>query len=183
MTDLTPITALGAQTARQETFGALTITENANLGIASLALRKEQEAPTVFGLKLPDVGKISGTDGTSAFWTSAGQWMIMGAGQGTSDFAKTVKDEAPACSVTEQTDGFAAFELTSDAETLERLMTKLVNLPASAFSAGCAARTGLEHMTVFLVRPSETTLTVIGMRTFADALWHALSTAAKRLET
>ncbi len=184
MTDLTPITALGATVARAESFGALTITENAGLGLASLALRKGQSAPQPFGLPLPAVGKAVSMGDYAAFWTGRDQWMIEAADKAEVDFAALLKAEAPDCSVTEQTDGFTAFEISSTQgpAPIEALMRKLVNIDPKAFGAGQATRTGLEHMTVFLIRRSDDHLAVIGMRTLAGSLWHALAVAARRLE-
>ncbi|SFJ70807.1 sarcosine oxidase subunit gamma [Celeribacter neptunius] len=188
VTDLTPITALGGTVARSESFGALSLSENAGLGLASLSLRKSaekgQEAPQVFGLPLPGVGKATAMGAYGAFWTGRDQWMIEAQGKGEVDFAAMLKSEAPDCSVTEQTDGFVAFEIASanGAGPLEALMAKLVNLDPKAFGPGQVTRTGLEHMTVFLIRRAEDRLAVIGMRTLAGSLWHALSVAARRLE-
>lgn len=185
MTDLTPITALGASEPRSETFGALTLVENAGLALTSVALRKGGAAPHPFGLTLPSAGQAVAGPDIAAFWIGRDQWMIEAAGKGETDFAAAVRAEATGCSVTEQTDGFTAFEITSHAGAapIEALMSKLVNLDAAAFVPGSATRTGLEHMTVFLVRRAEDRLAVIGMRTLAQALWHALSAATKRLET
>lgn len=185
MTDLTPITALGGTSARVQKFGALTISENTELGLASLSLRSGQSAPSPFGLILPDVGRSSAIEGFAAFWTATGQWMIEANGQADRDFAKALKSEAPQCSVTEQTDGFVAFEIESidGAGPINDVMAKLVNIDPLGFDEGSALRTGLEHISVFLVRRSAGHIAVIGMRTLADSLWHALSTAAARQNT
>ncbi len=182
MTDLKPITALGAETARYETFGALTISENVDLGLASLALRDGKTVPAPFGICLPEAGRWTAGDGFAAFWMSPGQWMIEAEGRGNDDFAAALKAEVHGCSVTEQTDGWVAFEIAAqNVAALEALMQKSVNLDPASLSSGAAARTGLEHMGVYLIRRSETQLAVMGMRTFAEALWHALATAARRL--
>ncbi|WP_460274096.1 sarcosine oxidase subunit gamma [Celeribacter sp. ULVN23_4] len=184
VTDLTPITALGGTVARSEMFGALTISENADLGLASLALRTGQEAPSPFGLTLPDVAKAVSAGDYAAFWTGPGQWMIEATGKADVDFAAMLKSEAPDYSVTEQTDGFTTFEIASSqgAAPIDALLTKLVNIDPKALSAGQTTRTGLEHMTVFLIRRADDRLAVIGMRTLAGSLWHALAVAARRLE-
>ncbi|AHM05812.1 Sarcosine oxidase gamma subunit [Roseibacterium elongatum DSM 19469] len=181
MTDLTPITALGGTVARSEVFGALTLTEQPDLSLASLSLRKGQGVPTPFGLTLPDVGRAVQMGDYGAFWTGRDQWMIEMAGA--QDLAALLKSEVPEASVTEQTDGFAAFDITSTggAAPLDEIMRKLVNLDPLAFGPGCATRTTLEHIGVFLIRRAEDRLAVIGMRTYAGALWHALSTAARRI--
>ncbi|MCA0043988.1 sarcosine oxidase subunit gamma [Celeribacter litoreus] len=184
MTDLTPITALGAAAPRVETFGALQIEENAGLALASLALRKGGNTPAPFGLTLPDVASAVSNGEIGAFWTGRGQWMVEAAGKSETDFAALLKAEAPECIVTEQTDGFVAFEVvsTQGGAPIEALMSKLLNIDPKTFGAGQAVRTGLEHMTVFLIRRSDEKLAVIGMRTLAGSLWHALAVAARRLE-
>ena len=182
MTDLTSITALGEQGARSEDFGVLQIAENTNLALASLALRAGQVMPAPFGLTLPETGKWIAQDGTAAFWVGPGQWMIEADGRADEDFAAILKDEVPGCSVTEQTDGWVCFEVTAQsAGSIEALMEKLVNLDPVRLSPGAAVRTGLEHMSVYLVRRSETRVAVLGMRTLADALWHAIATVATRV--
>lgn len=181
MTDLIPMTALGATEPRRETHGALTLVENADLALASLTLRRGQSAPSPFGLTLPPAGQAVAGANAGAFWIGRDQWMIEGPGQGASDFCARVLAEAPACSVSEQTDGFTAFEITSSggAGFVEPLLAKLVNLDPKGFTPGSVVRTNLEHMSVFLLRRSDDHLAVIGMRTYAQALWHALATAAR----
>lgn len=184
MTDLTPIAALGGSVARIEVFGALTISENADLALASLALRKGQAVPQPFGMPLPGIGKAVSMGDLAAFWTGRDQWMIEATGQGATDFAASVKAEVPDASVTEQTDGWVAFEITSTqgAAPIKALMAKLVNIDTEGFAPGHATRTGLEHMSVYVIRRAEDRLAVIGMRTLAGSLWHALAVAARRLE-
>ena len=183
MTDLIPLTALGATDLRTERFGALTIAENDSYGLASLTLRKGQNAPTPFGLTLPKAGFAAQSGSTSAIWTGPDQWMIVGAGQGQTDFAAQVHPQAPNCSVTEQTDGFVCFDIRSDAGgmPIAALISKLVNLPPDTYAEGRATRTALEHMTVFLHRREEGHLSILGLRSYAGSLWHALVTAAERL--
>lgn len=184
MTDLIPITALGATTPRRARFGGLSIVENSGLALASLALHAGQTPPAPFGLTLPDVGKCTGNTETGAFWIGRDQWMIQAPGRGESDFAADLRAQAPKASVTDQTDGFVAFEITSanGALGIEALMAKLVNIDPKTLQPGGVTRTGLDHMSVFLIRRAGNTLCVIGMRTFAGALWHAIATAAGHLE-
>lgn len=184
ITDLEPLTALGGVAPRSAAFGELTLRENAGLALASLALRKGQVTPAPFGLALPDVGGTVYTAPYGAFWMGQGQWMISADGLGDTDFATSLKTEVPEMSVTEQTDGFVAFDIQSQsgAAPIHHLMNKLVNIDPKTLGSGQATRTGLEHMTVFLIRHSEVHLTVLGMRSLAGSLWHALTVAADRLE-
>lgn len=183
MTDLIPLTALGATELRSERFGALTIAEDDSYGLASLTLRKGQRAPTPFGLTLPQAGFAAQSDTIGAIWTGPNQWLILGEGQGQTDFAAQVLTQAPNSSVTEQTDGLVCFDICSDAGAapIAAVMSKLVNLPPEAYATGRATRTGLEHMTVFLYRRDEGHLSILGMRSYAGSLWHALVAAAERL--
>lgn len=182
MTDLSPIPALGGSTARIAKIGALTLAENTGLGLASLALRRGSAQPVPMGLALPGPGLWHAGNGIAAFWTGPGQWMLEAEGRAEEDFARALKQAAPDCSVTEQTDGFVAFEIVSVAggAPIVRLMEKLVNVDAAGFGPGCATRTGLEHMSVFVIRRAEDRLAIVGMRTLAGSLWHAIETAAMR---
>ena len=137
------------------------------------------------GLALPGPGKWAAGKGFAAFWIAPGQWMLDVPDRAEDAFADELKLLAPGCSVTDQTDGWVAFEIESrsGAKPLLLLMEKLVDIDKAAFGPGSATRTGLHHMSVFLVRRSETRLAVLGMRSFAGALWHALETAAARLES
>ncbi|MEL0438889.1 sarcosine oxidase subunit gamma [Phycobacter sp. K97] len=175
MTDLTPITALGMAEAARVSHGALIFAENPDIALASLTLRKGVTPPQ----GLPEVGEFK--DG--AFWIGPNQWMLEGPGQAETDFAARVQGDLPGCSITEQTDGFWVVEVTSvkGAAPLEDLMAKLVNIDPAAFATGQAIRTGLHHMTVFLVRRRDDHMAIIGMRSYAGALWHALNRAAHRL--
>lgn len=183
MTDLTPITALGQAAPVSLGFGALTLRENAGLALASLALRRGAAQPVPMGLALPGPGLWHAGNGVSAFWTGPGQWMVEAEGRAEEDFAGALKQAAPACSVTEQTDGFVAVEIASaaGAAPIERLMSKLFNIDVAGFGPGSATRTGFEHMSVFVIRRAADRLAVMAMRSAAGSVWHGLCTAATRL--
>lgn len=183
MTDLRSMTALGAETPRSVSFGALTIHENPDLALASLTLRRGAKQPTPFELRLPGPGCWVTRQGKAAFWVGPDQWMIEAPGRAEEDFAAVLKQAAPGCSVTEQTDGWVAFEIVSQNghAPVEALLSKLVNTDLSGFEPGRATRTGLEHMSCFAIRRSKTHIAVLGARSSAGSLWHALETAAKRL--
>ena len=183
MPELKPTTALGGETARAVTHGAVAIEENAGLALASLALRRDGAAPSPFGLRLPGPGLWEGNGRAAALWTGPGQWLIEGPDRAEGDFAAEVAAACPGCPVTEQTDGFVVFEVRSaaGAEPVLALMEKLVNLDAARFGPGAATRTGLAHMSVFVIRRAADRLALMGMRSAAGTLWHALETAAARL--
>lgn len=183
MTDLMAITALGAVAPYEFQIGGLVIRENTELALASLSLGRGQGAPTILGTSMPDVGQWLAGPEVSAFWTAPKQWFIEGQGRAHEDFAAIVKAAAPDCAVTEQTDGWVAFDVYSNDgfKPLEGLLEKLVNIDLNGFGVGTALRTGLHHMSVYLIRRSDTHVTIMGMRTFAAALCHALESTAVRL--
>nr|WP_246734894.1 sarcosine oxidase subunit gamma [Chelativorans sp. ZYF759] len=179
-----PITALGAAQPRLASFGALEIRENADLALASLALRFGTREPTPFGLTLPRTGRWVAGEGVAALWTGPGQWMIEAQGRVELDFTAELKQVAPGCSVTEQTDGWVAFEIISRAGSmpLESLLSKLVNIDPADLGPGRATRTGLDHMSCFVIRRGAAHVALLAARSSAGSLWHSLETAAKRQE-
>lgn len=76
MTDLTPITALGAVVPAEHRFGPMRISENPEFAFASLALRRGVVQPMPMGLTLPGPGGWAEGQGIAAFWTGPDQWMI-----------------------------------------------------------------------------------------------------------
>lgn len=187
MSDLASITALGAPTPASAAFGAIRIEERDDVGLASLARRRGAARPAPWSLTLPDPGQwraAAGSDAVAAFWTGPDQWMLEAPGQAEIDLARALRQEAPGCSVTEQTDGWVVFEIISSqgAGPLRALMEKLVNVDVDGFGPGSATRTLLEHLSVFVIRRAEERLAVIGPRSSAASLWRALSVAAERLE-
>lgn len=185
MPDLKPTTALGAQTTRQArhgSHGSLLLRENWGLALASLSLRRDVTEPSPFNLTLPGPGKWVRQGSVSAFWIGQGQWIIEAEDRAETDFAAELAGLCPSCSVTEQTDGFAVFEIDSDAGEgpLVALMQKLVNLDLSTFDAGSATRTGMDHMSVFVIRRAPDRLAVLGTRSAAESLWHVIETAIRR---
>lgn len=182
MPDLKPTTALGGQTPSKARHGALHIEENTMLALASLALRRGGSTPSPFGLTLPAPGKWIDNGTVSALWTGQGQWLIEAIDRAETDFAAELAALCPTSSVTEQTDGFVVFEIESDQgeAPITALMHKLVNLDPLAFRAGSATRTGMEHVSVFVIRRAPQRLAIIGMRSAAKTLWHVIETAARR---
>ncbi len=182
MTDLSPLSALGDALPLTIAIGPLTIRENAGMALASLTLRQGSGEPQPFGLHLPGPGGWKATDGIAAFWIGPGAWMVEAEGRAESDFAAALKAEARHCSVSEQTDGCVMFEITAaDAAPIRALLEKLVNLDAQGFAPGSARRTGLEHMSVFVIRRAEGHLALLAMRSAAGSVFHAIETAARRL--
>ncbi|MCA8880719.1 MAG: sarcosine oxidase subunit gamma [Rhodobacteraceae bacterium] len=181
MPDLAPLSALGAETPGSIHTGRLVLREISDIALATLALRNGGTAPMPFGLVLP--GPLGWNPGNlaGAFWIAPGQWMISADGRAHTDFACDLKSAAPDCAVTEQTDGWAVFEIVSPegAAPIGNLLERIVNLDPRILNAGAATRTHMAHMSVFLVRPADDRLTILGMRSAAASLWHALLEAVR----
>lgn len=179
MTDLQPLCALGQPAPQTRRIGTLALSEEVGLALASLALRRGTAMPDL-GLPLPGPGRWVAGTGLAAFWAGPDQWMIEGPGQADTDFAARIA--RPGCSVIEQTDGFAAFEIAGPADRLVPLLEKLVNVDSARFAPGSATRTGFHHLSVFVIRRAPDRLALLGPRSAAGTLWHALVRAAERQE-
>lgn len=181
MTDLSPICALGQTTPQSCRIGAVTLSENSELGLAALALRRGSAAPQI-GVALPGPGGWAEGSGIAAFWTGPDQWMVEYPGRASQNVAAELIAAAPGTSVTEQTDGFAAFEISAPEPQLLALVSKLVNVDPARFAPGSATRTGFHHMSVFVIRRAPDRMALIGMRSAAGTIWHALVEATELLE-
>jgi sarcosine oxidase subunit gamma len=85
------------------------------------------------------------------------------------------------CALTDQSDGWVTLDLRApDAEMLERVLEKLVNLDLRRFQTGQARRAGLAHLSAFVLRMDAGHARIFGPRSAAGTLWHALDTAARQ---
>ncbi len=180
---LKPHTALGQAAAVTQTVHGVLIRENPNSALASLATRRGRAADVArmaqsVGLALPGPGQISQGTPWSALWIGPEQWLVEAPFASHEDI---VSHLAPifgdAASLTEQTDAWVRFDLQGQglAAVFERLCA--LNLRAMADLGG--ARTVIEHIGVFVLKLAEDHITVLGPRSSAASLHHALITAAK----
>lgn len=181
MTDLKPMTALGGTDPKHFQIGDVSLQEDNGLELASLSIDQGPTVPQPFGVTLPDVERNSFYNDLLMFWIGPNKWMFARESKPQNDLAADLKSTLPDYAVTVQTDGFVVIHVTGAENTLQKLLTKLVNIHRDALAPGCAVRTNLDHMTVFLLRKDDKTLTLLGMRSFANSLWHALTTACAKL--
>lgn len=182
MASLQPLTALGKREATTVTHGPLTIAERTDVALASVAARKGRmadlsAAARQAGLPLP--GPASHQPGTpwSAFWVAPEMWFVEAphdTHELIADLLKSALGEA--ASVTEQTDGWVAFDLA--AADLAPLLERLCNVDFPAVPAGFATRTVIEHLGVYLIKHGPDSARLYGPRSSAESLLHALETAA-----
>ncbi|MFV1599002.1 MULTISPECIES: sarcosine oxidase subunit gamma [unclassified Phaeobacter] len=183
MHKLSPISPLGSDTARIDRVGDLTISEVTDQALASVTARKDQEPAlraalgSAHGMTLPDVGTSSDSGDISVFWTGPAQWMISAPHDRHELLARDLKQVVgAAASVVEQTDGWCHFDVAGP--TLCDLFERLSNAPVRNMTTGRVIRGTLEHLGVFLWRRAEDHMAVLGPRSSAASLHHALISAA-----
>ncbi len=189
---LSPITALGARAPRVDRIGTVTITERPEVALASLALRRGTEAERLeLPITLPGPGghvsdtaaaAADGEGGWGALWLGPGSWLIeapLALGRDLSvDLARRVAGRA---SVTDQTDAWVCFDI--DASDAAALFERLCMLDVRRMDRGAGSRSVIEHVSCLVIcREANRRFTVIGPRSAAASLHHALTTAAAALE-
>lgn len=180
---LRPLTALGDEAPRAATIGQVRLAENPDLALASVAARRAaalaETAQAILGDALPRPGESAGAGPVRALWTGPEQWLFEAPFQTYEDLAGTLKSAfGDAASVTEQSDAWAAFEIRGDASV--EMLARLSMADAARMTGGAATRTLIEHMGCLLIcRAPGRAFTLLGARSSAASLFHALTAAAR----
>lgn len=186
MHDLKPNTALGGAEPRVDTIGALTISENTDVALASVAARMGGEKKTAQVLKkllgdVPGPGRAQLHDPEAGFWMGPDQWMI-GAPMDTHELlADQLKDSlGDAASVTEQSGAWVVFDVIG--ANMIDAMERLCAAPVRRMVAGDARRSTIHHLSCFIIRrEADDHVRIMGPRASAGSLHHALIGAAKSI--
>lgn len=179
---LKALPALGGEFLSVETIGPVTLAEEMDMALASLASRRGREAEVAAlaaqaGIPLPEPGRAASQGIWGAFWVSPEMWMVEAPHGTHEDIVAHLKPIfGEAASITEQTDAWARFEVTGP---LQPLFERLCNLDLWRFGPGSATRTIIEHLGVYAIRRAPNRMTLLGPRSSADSLHHALVTAAR----
>ena len=186
MHDLAPLTALGALTPQQETFGSVTLAEAPDWALASVTARLGQEAACAaalgqsLGADVPGVARCHSNAGLGAFWIAPHSWMVQAPYSAQPDLAGHLRASlGPCASVTEQTSAWARFDVTGPAMALAEMFSRLCNLDLPHLPDGSARRTVIDHLGCYLLRRDGGQIAIYGPRSGAQSLWHALQTAAR----
>ncbi len=182
---LQELSPLGATEARTDAFDGLTISENIDFGLASLAQRRGKEKPFVTAAKkllkgpMPGPGKAKGDRTATVFNSGVGQWFVEMPFEKTGDIAaKLTKNFGETASITEQTGGWCRFDL--EGANAIAVLERICSIDFAVMKASDATRSVIEHIGVFvLCRKAGTEFTVYGPRSSAGSLHHALTAAAK----
>lgn len=180
---LKPITALGHDTPQVDTIGPWTVTERADMALASLAFRRGrlddvQAAATTAGVPLPGAGRAEAGAVYGAFWMTPEMWMVEAPFATHEDIrAHLLAAFGDAAAITEQTDAWVRFDLSG--EGLVRVLERLSNFDLAQAAEGSATRTVLEHLGCYLIKRHDSLVTLYGPRSSAESLHHALLVAAR----
>ena len=180
---LTALSPLGHTVPHEDIVGAYSIREVTDKAMASINARKGSDAivkailTKILKQPAPEVSEFcSGV--IEALWIGQSQWMLVAPLCDHEDivasFATTFKGKA---SLTEQTDGWCRFAI--NGPNLERLCSLLCAVDMRGFIAGKSARTTIEHIGCFVLRYTDDQLHIIGPRSSAGSLHHAICEAAK----
>ncbi len=174
---LKPLTALGHEAPQTDTIGLVTITENIDIALASLAARKGREADVAKAAKALNIAlPAPGHASENALWLAPDQWMIEAPFETHEDITAYLKPTfKDAASITEQTDAWVRFDLTGP--NLPAMFELLCNLDTRAMQPGHATRTVIEHLGCY-VTCTAAGFSILGPRSSAKSLHHALIAAA-----
>ncbi|WP_234702914.1 sarcosine oxidase subunit gamma [Thalassobacter stenotrophicus] len=183
MPDMNPITPLGGRTPRIDTHGGVTLTENVDTALTSFAARLGQEAAATktlasfVGTPAPGPGKMTGGE-IAAIWMGPDQWMVTAPHSTHEDLAARLAAKAKGtASVTEQNDAWCRFDLTG--QGLVAVFELLCPVNLHAWTGGQATRTSIDHLGCFVLCHGAEAVTVLGPRSSAGSLHHALLTAMR----
>lgn len=181
--EMIPLSALGGRAAQKHVHGPVTLTEVTHLALASVAARHGQEdackkhLSTLLGQAAPDVEELVMNDPEAAFWIGPNQWIVGAPHDSHEDLAaRLITRFGPSASITEQSDAWAVFDLQGDALPVMEL---LCPIDMRTLTVGRARRTTIDHLDCFVTRRGEDHLRILGPRSSAGSLHHALLTAMR----
>ncbi|MDG1432317.1 MAG: sarcosine oxidase subunit gamma [Paracoccaceae bacterium] len=185
MHNLTASTSLGGANPASETIGQMTVSEVPFTALASVSARLGGEEHTTQILKTfsecdaPGPNKMSSSSDINCFWTGQDQWMISAPMEShelmASDLDKLAAGKA---SVTEQSGGWVQFDVSGS--DLNDMFERLCALPIRHMGKGDANRTRIEQIGCFVLHHGDR-ISVLGPRSSAGSLYHALLTCAKSI--
>ena len=184
MHDLAPLAPLGFDTPQVVSHGDTTLTELPDVALASVAARLGREDATrsglhtVIGAPAPGPGRFVQGPDLGAFWIGPDQWMIEASYATHELLADTLASAfGGTASVTEQSDGWCRFDMTGP--RLFDVFELLCPVDLRPAEPGLATRTTIDHLGCLLVMRETTQISVMGPRSAAHSLWHALETAMR----
>jgi sarcosine oxidase subunit gamma len=164
----------------------VTAAERQGLGIASIAVRKGQDAGLAaairqrYGVDPPSSPKRVAKGEVALVGAGPGRWLAIKENDAGSEFAASLRTAlAGLASVSDQSDGRGVLRLSGPRlmDTLAKLCG--LDLHPRSFTQGDAALTVMAHIDVQLWKLDEAPVFEISVsRSFAGSLWHELEEAA-----
>ena len=180
MASLTQTTALGGTIPFDETIGGNRIREVSDAAMASLAMLKGQDAAFKKAAasrlgELPAPGHAGGANHASTIWMGPDQYLVEGI-----DAATLAATFGASAAITDQSDAWVRFDVTGG--DVVAMLERLSGADTRRMQAGSATRTAIHHMhCVIVCRAGGTDFTILGPRSSAASLHHALVAAAASL--
>lgn len=184
MHNMKELTPLGAQKPQVDHYDGLIVSENISRSLVAITARNgqgqafEKNTKALLGFGLPDVSRAIEHTAFSAFWIGPNSWMIDAPYQGAEGLARQLKAAVgEAGSVVDQTDGWCRFDLTG--ATQVGVLQRLSNADSAQMKTGDVTRTQIHHLGCFLWRIEQGGFAVLGPRSSAGSLYHAITGVAK----
>lgn len=185
MHDLAPMCALGGTEPTEDHVKGVTLSENPQLALASVASRHGQESVSeahlqdLLGRAIPGPGKAVLNDPLECFWMGPDQWMVSAPFSTHEDLAMQLSQRlSGSASITDQSDAWVCFDMRGDG--IEAVAQLCCNIDIERMQTGDAARTVIHHIGCFVLRRDPANwLSILGPRSFAGSLHHALLTAMR----
>lgn len=129
------------------------------------------------GVKLPVLPEFLQDGGKIYMWAGPGAWLVFGAEGGDLVAAR------PYAAITEQSDGRSVFHVEGlqVRQALEKLVP--IDLHESVFPVGATALTLAGHLNVQIWREADNLFGLACSRSFANALYEALTTSCREFES
>jgi heterotetrameric sarcosine oxidase gamma subunit len=187
--DLSPRPALPELRGGCGTGNGITVRELRGLGMATMVVRKGQAESlrerirSHFLVELPQRPACAAAGGVRFIGTGLGSWFVMKDG-GSDAFGAALRQvTTPLASVSDQSGGFAAFQIggPNARETLAKGFT--IDLDPVAFARGDAATTIVSHIGATIWRDDDdvqgrSVFGVVVFRSLASSFWHWLSSSS-----
>lgn len=187
MHNLIAKSAFGEQNARENVFPNLSIQENFGINIASITARNgqlkllEKATKKNYRIALPGIMQIASKGVFDMMWVGPDQYFFFTTDTKYNDIFAAVKiDAGSSASITEQTDAWVRFDITGD-HAID-LFPFLCSLDVNSMPDSNATRTVIEHLGCFVMKYTNDKFSILGPRSSAGSLHHAIINAANLLQ-
>lgn len=185
--DLAPITAFGLAEPTVFATQSCQLTERPDIALASVAARLGLEGSfrsvitDLLGVEAPEPAAWLASDIYSAFWMGPDQWMFSADFSYMEDIAARLKVSfGETASITEQTDGWVAFDLSGEVEAVLELVC---NVDMRTRSEGYVTRVSIHHTSCFLLIEASDRVRFYAPRASAGSVCHGISQAMTSAST